>query len=535
MKKFYCLYNKKNTPFSWKLKQVGEITLAHFKSREDCLNYYLSLDNSGIIWFQKLTSKVVEKENLKNSFDGYIKTSFFDGIEKHTIAVTSSSDPDTINKLRENLGYLLQIDLETGKDLLKAKGVDRLYDNKNSYLILNDNVAEEIMSLYNINADDKDITSKFNELNLEDSQFNSAKLLRERIQNSNPTIQPKNIIKKDIVLKPKEEEIAKEEERTNAKETDVFVNNDNNSKYIAINSSQRGNNIEEYWNNFAVNINDFNFKNDFETQPLNLELIHQDNFKNFNFTNNLNNGGIILKNSFYQYYRNKGDNMKFGNNPNNEGNQNDIWVPVPVGINQNPSRPYNGTIEFTAVPNQMLSADMNPLGANTMIFNPYHLQNKDLNPYSNSHETIIQPIIQPIIQHVPVQSVPVQPVSTTKVLEPIINEPIMANPYNDYYSYINTMSLQQPTNPNTMSLQQPTNPQNTSEFNFNNEKNNDKQPVPKKVKQVKQVRQPKKAPKVRQPKKKKRVLLPVIMTISLLVAVGIITVVVLIFTNIIVI
>ena len=198
----------------------------------------------------------------------------------------------------------------------------------------------------------------------------------------------------------------------------------------------------------------------------------------------------------------------------------------------------NGTIEFTAVPNQSLDIDMNPLGSNTMIFNPYKM-NKLNNPNNDLYETIIQPVIQPVIQTV-YKNKP-----TTKFLEPIINEPIMDNfnGYSDYYNYMQ----------NTMSLQPK---QNTSDFQFNNE--NSDLPVPvepiaptpepvlvkdpevvqqiitretpvyqKKVKEVSRAK-----PKV---KKKRNIAVSIVMGVSLLLAVGIIVVVALILTKVIVI
>lgn len=544
MKKFYCLYNKNNLPFSWKLKQAGEKSLANFKSREDCLNYYLSLKNIGIIWFQKANSKISSFENIKDSFDGYIKSGIRGDYLIHSIEAVPTAKINVAKALKKNLYYLLQIDPITGKDLLVDKGIDRLYNNKNSYLIFDNDIAEEVMSIYdsqNIKIPDKDI---FN-----NSNYSSSELMRKKIQDS-PSNHSLSSVKKDdkiltgmstekdinidnaIKTKPSEDidkslelfkEIQKNEENellsetepiilsppsqgkeqvnptilsvgiNNKEERDKLINNEelttnainqkndfNNlnhlnsnynpymvqnyvpqnqqTEYMDSNYYQYENNYydnyNEFPNHYLIDANDFNFQNDFENYSMEMEPINEFDFNNNIFQNYFNNNDKIFKNNFYKINRSlERENIMQNKNK------------------QNFKKPQQGTVEFTAVPNQMLNTEINPLGGETMIFNPYALQPNNFNTQSfnpmqpqlsGGKETIIQPIIQPVIQTVyqPVYQPLYQPQASdrTVVLDPIINPPISDQGYN-YSQYSNVLT-------EDISLPKKTN--NTSDFIFNN-------------------------------------------------------------------
>ncbi len=553
MKKFYCLYNRNNLPFSWKLKQANEKPIAHFKSREDCLNYYLALENTGIIWFQRSSSKITKKENLKDSFDGYIKTTKINGDLKHIIGIVPNISENAARILKRNLFHSLQIDPENGKDLFVEKGIDRINKNKNSYLIFDNDVAEEIMSEY-------DEKTKIFKPNVEKKEnFSSPELLRDIIKKSSPITETKKIVEEDIVLKPQMENIEYNEIETNGfsgyshTDTNNFLNNYSSLNYSNIDSRENipydnyveqnnydHNYNENYANNyyqndymsnqnyFGVNLNDFNFQNDFENYKFKMQPINQQDFLNNNFQNYFNNNGKILKNNFYTWNRDGAFNMNSNKNQFNGNTNNDVWVPV----NQNPNmqRAY-GTVEFTAVPNQTLNTEINPLGTSTMIFNPYTMQNTMNNAYSHTNmnpETIIQPIIQPVIQQV-VKTV-YQPQPITRVLEPIINEPIMANGNypGDYsqYSQIHTNLL-----PVTRTNE-------TSEFQFNNNDSATKQTRTQtreatESQQISPESEKQKQPKVKKPKSKKG--LYALLTISTLIMLGIAAVIILLFTGVIVI
>ena len=550
MKKFYCLYNRNNLPFSWKLKQANEKPIAHFKSREDCLNYYLALENIGIIWFQRSSSKITKKENLKDSFDGYIKTTKINDDLKHVIGIVPNISENTARILKRNLFHSLQIDPESGKDLFAEKGIDRIHKNKNSYLIFDNDVAEEIMSEY----DEK--TKNFKPNVEKKENFSSPELLRDIIKKSPPITETKKIVEEeDIVLKPQMENIEYNEIETNGfsgyshTDTNNFLNNYSSPNYSNIYSQENipyDNYNENYANNyyqndymsngnyFGVNLNDFNFPNDFENYKLKMQLINQQDFLNNNFQNYFNNNGKILKNNFYTWNRDGVFNMNSNKNQFNGNTNNDVWVPV----NQNPNmqRAY-GTVEFTAVPNQTLNTEINPLGTSTMIFNPYTMQNTMNNAYSHpvmNPETVIQPVIQPVIQQV-VKTV-YQPQPVTRVLEPIINEPIMANgnhPYGDYsqYSQVHTNLL-----PVTRTNE-------TSEFQFNNNDFAAKQTQTQTQTQSREVSpqspqippkaEKQKKPIVNKPKSKKG--LYTLLAISTLIMLGVAAVIILLFTGVIVI
>ncbi|MGL5204765.1 MAG: hypothetical protein ACRC63_00785, partial [Metamycoplasmataceae bacterium] len=206
MKKFYCLYNRNNLPFSWKLKQANEKPIANFKSREDCLNYYLSFNNVGIIWFQKANSKSTKKENLKDSFDGYIKSEIKDDVLVHTIGVVPGTKENASRILKRNLFHSLQIDPETGRDLLEEKGIDRLYNNKNSYLIFDNDIAEEISTVYDakpIKIEKEDVQVNDDNINPIDAQHSESygpQVIRDIVRNSPDNIKDEKIDQKDIVL-----------------------------------------------------------------------------------------------------------------------------------------------------------------------------------------------------------------------------------------------------------------------------------------------------------------------------------------------
>ena len=557
MKKFYCLYNRNNLPFSWKLKQANEKPIANFKSREDCLNYYLSLGNIGIIWFQKSSSKTTKKENLKDSFDGYVKTTRVNNELNHVIGIVPTITENAARILKRNLFHSLQIDPATGKDLFAAKGIDRINKNKNSYLIFDNDVVEEILSEY----DEK--TQAFNPGENSEEKFSSPELLREMIQKSHSNLKEEKLSEEDVVLKPQVENIEYNEIETNGfsqyshTDTNDFLNNYNSPGYSNLGSESNNDSYNNYeqqnyygqnyqdnyssysndyyendyyenWNNFGVNLNDFNFQNDFENHKLKLKPINQNDFLNNNFQNYFNNNGKILKNNFYTLYRDgvpKMNSKRNQFNVNNSNTNNDVWVPVNQNQNASMQRSY-GTVEFTAVPNQVLNTELNPLGTSTMIFNPYTMQNTMQNTVQNAmnnpyiqnqgQDTIIQPVIQPVIQQVVKTVYQQQPV--TRVLEPIINEPIMANgdAYSDYSQYSQThTNLLPKTNV-------------TSEFQFNNDAATRQTQVtqniaPAKVKQ----------PKVKKPKNKK--VLYTLLSISTLMMIGIAVVIALLFTGIIVI
>ncbi|MGL6124981.1 MAG: hypothetical protein ACRC1F_00620, partial [Metamycoplasmataceae bacterium] len=504
MKKFYCLYNRNNLPFSWKLKQANEKPIANFKSREDCLNYYLSLNNVGIIWFQKASSKATRKENLKDSFDGYIKSEMKDSTLIHTIGVVPSMSENSARILKRNLSHSLQIDLETGRDLLDEKGIDRLYTNKNSYLIFDKDIAEEISTVYDakpikVEKEETKSNNDTNPIEIENSKFSSPQILREKLRSSPSNIKDEKVNEKDVVLDIDVEYNEPAMERNVTKPNLNLNENSENSSYMysgtqpynfgGMGQSYQSNNLQGYSmfnrGNFGVNINDFNFKNDFGNykikiaQPLMKGYFLNNNLNN-NFWNNFNNSGKIFKNNFHKLYETKGAIMNSNGNRFNTTNldngSNDMWVPVGQQNNQNIQRPYaNGTVEFTAVPNQMLNTELNPLGTNTMIFNPYSMQNPNFQQQSNVSETIIQPIIQPIIQQVVQQPAPVAPKTT--ILEPIVNDPIMAdgssfNPYMDY-SQLSTSSLNIPRKYDTGEFGfKNNNDYNTNSHQFNTGQNN---------------------------------------------------------------
>ncbi|MGL5592090.1 MAG: hypothetical protein ACRDCJ_01890 [Metamycoplasmataceae bacterium] len=595
MKKFYCLYNRNNLPFSWKLKQANEKPLAHFKSREDCLNYYLSFNNVGIIWFQKASTKATRKENLKDSFDGYIKSEMQDDVLVHTIGVVPGTKENAARILKRNLFHSLQIDPETGRDLLDEKGIDRLYNNKNSYLIFDNDVAEEISTVY----DAKPIKIEKEEVQTVDdntypiepqhSETYRPEVIRDMVRNAPSNIKDEKVNQKDIVLdidvayndtnntkqeninsinnkieKPENNgtnttgdyeierpenygtnttgnyeierpenyrtnttgnyEIERPEnyrtnttgdyeiERTENYRTNTTGNyeierQENNGTNTTGNyeielpeNNITGNNRNQQMNfmntqpyvfasdynynpnynyqnygmmnrgAFGVNVNDFNFKSDFGNYQFKFKPPSNQYFLNDNFGNNSNNNGKILENNFHNIYGIKGAEMNSNDNRFNTTNfnngSNDVWVPVgQQNNNSNIQRPYNGTVEFTAVPNQMLNTDSNPLGANTMIFNPYTMGGSSYNnTNSNVTETLIQPIIQPVIQQSNQQNSKVS--SRTTILEPIVNEPIVADensvfdPY--FYAQYATSTLNLP-NQNRQS--------ETSEFAFRNDAN----------------------------------------------------------------
>ncbi|MGL5617634.1 MAG: hypothetical protein ACRCWU_01095 [Metamycoplasmataceae bacterium] len=495
MKKFYCLYNRNNLPFLWKLKQANEKPLANFKSREDCLNYYLSFNNVGIIWFQKASTKATKKENLKDSFDGYIKSEMKDGALVHTIGVVPGTKENTSRILKRNLFHSLQIDPETGRDLLDEKGIDRLYNNKNSYLIFDNDVAEEISTVY----DAKPIKIEKEETQTDDddtypidpqhSETYGPQVIRNIVRNSPSNIKDEKVNQKDIVL---DIDVAyndtnnKKNENTNSIDNidNESINNTGNQQINFTRTQPYGfvndynfNQSYNYQNyemmnrgNFGVNINDFNFKNDFGNYKFKFKAPTSKYFLTNNFENNINNNGKILRNNFHNFYGNKGVEMNSNNNRFNTTNfnngSNDVWVPVgQQNNNQNIQKPYNnGTVEFTAVPNQMLNTELNPLGANTMIFNPYTMGGPSYNnAHSNVTETLIQPIIQPVIQQSHEQNSRVA--SRTTILDPIVNEPIIADensafdPY--YYAQYATSNLNLLNNQNR-----------TSEFAFKNDMSN---------------------------------------------------------------
>lgn len=518
MKKFYCLYNRNNLPFSWKLKQANEKPIANFKSREDCLNYYLSFNNVGIIWFQKANSKATRRENLKDSFDGYIKSEMKNGVLIHVIGVVPGTTENAARILKRNLFHSLQIDPETGRDLLDEKGIDRLYNNKNSYLIFDKDIAEEISTVYDakpIKIEKEDVEKNIDDTTPIDAQHSpsfqssSPEILRDIVKNSPSNIKNEEVNEKDIVLdieveynepaKPKSDDYDFNENIVGNSNNYNNYNNYNNTggenfaypptqpynNFNGYNHNYQNNNLQNnygMWNrgNFGVNINDFNFKNDFGNYKLKIQPARSRYLLNNNFGNNFNNNGKILKNNFYKLYGSGGAIMNSNSNKfntTNLGGSNDVWVPVGQPNNPNMQRPY-GTIEFTAVPNQMLNTELNPLGANTMIFNPYSMQNPMQNQFpnlqsnsNNSSETLIQPIIQPIIQTVYQQQ------NKTTVLEPIVNDPIMAdgspyNPYNDYSQYANTALLNVPKQYDTSEFRFNNNVENTNSFPRNNNERN---------------------------------------------------------------
>ncbi len=514
MKKFYCLYNKNNSPFSWKLKQAGSKALACFKTREDCLNYYLSLNNIGIIWFQKTSVKKTSSKNIKDSFDGYIKSSMKGDWLTHTIGASSSASPKSERELKKNLFFLLQIDSITGKDLLVAKGVDRLYHNRNSYLIFDQDIAEEVMSIY----DSQNIDLSENKKIFNNVSFYSSELLRDKIKNSpsevlvEPTEKEEALVEskpEEVLVESKPEEVLVESETefnelshkeeinpiaekvvelntaSNVKEIhnsnqnekissqDLNPNsNENiNSRYVSKSFNDSLDNNEQYdfhnSNNFvendqfsnhyySVNQNDFDFQNDFENNSMKMQPINENELNNI-FPNYFNNSDKMYynNNNFYKVNRNlelgsELNNMKTKNYMFNQPIQND-W--------QYPPQPQFGTVEFTAVPNQTLNINANPLGDKTMIFNPYSSMQNSIqayNPmYQNQREVVVQPIIQPIIQTVYKDVYVPQVKSKTIILDPIINAPISSD---DYYSQYNfpTAAMMIP-------------PQDrTSEFQFNN-------------------------------------------------------------------
>ncbi|MGL5732895.1 MAG: hypothetical protein ACRCXE_02410 [Metamycoplasmataceae bacterium] len=489
MKKFYCLYNRNNLPFSWKLKQANEKPLANFKSREDCLNYYLSFNNVGIIWFQKASTKATKKENLKDSFDGYIKSEMQDGVLVHTIGVVPGTKENASRILKRNLFHSLQIDPETGRDLLDEKGIDRLYNNKNSYLIFDNDVAEEISTVY----DAKPIKIEKEEaqegddntypLDPQHSETYGPKVIRDSVRNAPSNISDEKVDQKDIVL---DIDVAyndtKEKKIENTKPLNSEIGNTGNQQINFMPTQPYGftndynyNQNYNYQNygmmnrgNFGVNINDFNFKNDFGNYKFKFKPPTNQYFLSDNFGNNINNNGKILENNFHNFYGIKGAEMNSNDNRFNTTNfnngSNDVWVPVgQQNNNQNIQRPYNnGTIEFTAVPNQMLNTELNPLGANTMIFNPYTMGGSAYNnAHSNVTETLIQPIIQPVIQQSHQQNTRVA--SRTTILEPIVNEPIIADENSAFDPYYYAQYA-------TSTLNLPNNRQNeTSEFAFKND------------------------------------------------------------------
>ncbi|MGL5205677.1 MAG: hypothetical protein ACRC7B_02060 [Metamycoplasmataceae bacterium] len=494
MKKFYCLYNRNNLPFSWKLKQANEKPIANFKSREDCLNYYLSFNNVGIIWFQKASTKATKKENLRDSFDGYIKSEMHDGVLIHTIGVVPGTKENDSRILKRNLFHSLQIDPETGRDLLDEKGIDRLYNNKNSYLIFDNDVAEEISTVY----DAKPIKIEKEEAQTVDdntypiepqhSETYAPEVIRDNVRNSPSNIKDEKVNQKDIVL---DIDVAyndtnnKNQEKENINSLNNEIGNTGNQQINFMNTQPYGFVNDYHYNrnygypnygmmnrgNFGVNINDFNFKNDFGKYQFKFKPQMSQYFLNDNFGNNIDNNGKILENNFHNVYGIKGAEMNSNDNRYNTTNfnngSNDVWVPVgQQNNNQNIQRPYNnGTVEFTAVPNQMLNTDSNPLGANTMIFNPYTMGGPSYNNAPlNITETLIQPIIQPVIQQTHQQNS--RAASRTTILEPIVNEPIVADensafdPY--FYAQYATSTLNLPNQ----------NRQNeTSEFAFKNEAN----------------------------------------------------------------
>ena len=522
MKKFYCLYNKNNLPFTWKLKQAGEKSLANFKSREDCLNYYLSLNNVGIIWFQKVNTKITSSKNVKESFDGYIKSSFKGDHLIHIIEAVPTAKPKVAKVLKRNLFHLLQIDPITGKDLLTEKGIDRIYNNKNSYLIFDNDIAEEIMSVYdsqNVRIADTNV--------INNSNFSSSELIRQKIKET-----PSNVVVPDIVISDTKDKTNLDLETKNkTKENDLFKYGENKSfsekvafdieeeykppiildspqnKNFDINNQYQNYNNQfdtsnnqfdtsnnqfdtsnnQYSNEFqnqnqfqndyySIDTNDFNFTNDFDSELWQMQSIDQNYFNNNVQPNYFNDDKNISNNKFYKIDRKVNKKLERENKKNMKKyntNTND-WN------NQYPPRPqYNGTVEFTAVPNQMLNTELNPLGGETMIFNPYALQPMQSqypqsqypmqvveSPYLQpvrAQETIIQPIIQPVIQTVYQQVQAPQLPPKTTVLDPIYNAPISdGQNYPDYSQYnMPTTIIAPPQIKQQVS-------RDTSEFKFNN-------------------------------------------------------------------
>ncbi|MDK2819732.1 MAG: hypothetical protein KFW07_02750 [Mycoplasmataceae bacterium] len=448
MKKFYCLYNKNNLPFFWKLKKANDKPLANFKTREDCLNYYLSLNNEGIIWFQKSSTKNVSAENIRDTFDGYIKSIFVDDILVHKIETVPSLSSNASRIMKRNLHHSLQIDPVTGKDLLIDKNVDRLYNNKNSYLIFDNDVAEEVMTFGDLQPrKTSENYVKQNNSDLDKNNFSSPELLREQLQVPESKVYFSHDQNKTSEIKNTNTNNFENEYQTiqdfNPSETDQF-GEDFSFPYDDSQLSYSNNQ-----GNFGVQTSDFNFLNDFENSRLEMNPINEQDFFNNIFQNYFNNNDKIFKNNFYKINRNwESDNIMNNNRRNqnyNPYNDQNNWgtVPIQPGF----QRPAYGTVEFTAVPNQMLNTELNPLGGETMIFNPYSMQ----------RDTIIQPVIQPVIQNLYQP-----PIAQTIILEPIINNPISSNPQSDG-GYYNNYSQ------NYSSPQQPQQQQYvTSEFQFDN-------------------------------------------------------------------
>lgn len=70
MRRFYCLYSKKNVPYHWILQEVKSNPIGYFKSRLDCIDYFIdnyATKNKAIIWFHN-DLKIFEG-SLKNIDD----------------------------------------------------------------------------------------------------------------------------------------------------------------------------------------------------------------------------------------------------------------------------------------------------------------------------------------------------------------------------------------------------------------------------------------------------------------------------------
>lgn len=132
MKRYYCIFDRKNHPFVWKLKPAKKEILAYFKSRRDCVNYYLSLKKEGILWFQKSESDVAK--GLIPRFEGTLRTVKINSSLIHAIYFHQSTK---ILNEEETLSQLYQtwkIDSDTGEDLVTRSGGNRIGELLNSYL-----------------------------------------------------------------------------------------------------------------------------------------------------------------------------------------------------------------------------------------------------------------------------------------------------------------------------------------------------------------------------------------------------------------
>ncbi|MGL4343209.1 MAG: hypothetical protein ACRCRZ_01385 [Metamycoplasmataceae bacterium] len=345
MEKFYCLYDKKNHPFVWKLKPARKEIMAYFKSRHDCINYYLSLKNEGTIWFQKDKNDLAR--GLIPRFEGSINTQKINNNLIHSISFHPSTKILNPEETKSKLYKLWKIDSKTGEDLVALKNIDRKKMNINSFLMYDDFIKFSFDKEQESNAKKAILIKKNKEKNEEllsrQEEIKDINLSSQNDSNKygNITINFNTSISKDGVI-----------DVDNSDKINVLEEHESINKMY--------HNDEKKEDNYELN-DDFFYDDDDDFFE---EIEKEENFNKKDFFN------YNYDNKFYEGSQN------FMNNNNKT---NSFYV-----TNNNPYYPQqnNGTIEFSAVPGQILNTNLNPLGNETMIIStPAYNMNYNTNSF----------------------------------------------------------------------------------------------------------------------------------------------------------